>query len=358
MNKEKHHELGPSIYPMLEQCPCFLREQSSGKDASAGKEIHEQVQKAIETGEGPSNDTAIWMASKVRELAGNAKIQCEKYVEGGLYKKDEWGTEVNTLNGIFGRTDAFWIDDEGAPNFADYKSFSDGTKDYFAQLRGYAALWGSYWGHRSAVKLHILHGMIWRCESIETTTEECIQKTVEILTRKGLPVINPFCSFCANASKCPACSRAVSTVGNEVQFSKMSLTQQLVVCENVEAIIKKVKAEARKKCEECDGVLEMDGIRYELVPWGGGSKLRDILETASGCCEKIDTLNKKGEPCTIEGLSKEEFLKLCDLSKTALCGAIYAKNKGDKAITKKSIEEYVEQFFDKKPGTPHFKRTK
>lgn len=358
MNKEKHHELGPSVYPMLEQCPCFLREQSSGKDASAGKEIHEQVQKAVETGEEPTNDTARWMASKVKELAGNAEVQCEKLVEGYPLVTNKPSPVADSLVGIFGTTDAFWIDEDGVPNFADYKSFSDGTKDYFAQLRGYAALWGSGCGKRDGVKLHVLHGMIWKCETIESTIDECIDKTIEILSRKGLPVINPFCSFCANASKCPACSRAVSTVGNEVQFSKMSLTQQLVVCENVEAIIKKVKAEARKKCEECDGVLEMDGIRYELVPWGGGSKLRDILETASGCCEKIDTLNKKGEPCTIEGLSKEEFLKLCDLSKTALCGAIYAKNKGDKAITKKSIEEYVEQFFDKKPGTPHFKRTK
>lgn len=357
MNKEKHHELGPSIYPMLEQCSCFKREQTSGKDAATGRDIHEQVQKAIETGEEPTNDTARWMVSKVKELAGDAEVQCEKRVEGYPLVDGKSPSVADSLVGIFGTTDAFWIDDDGVPNFVDYKSFSDGTKDYFAQLRGYAALWGSGCGKRDGVKLHILHGMIWKCETIESTIDECINKTIEILSRKDLPAVNPFCSFCSNVGKCPACSKAIAIASNEMQFSKLSVTQQLVVCDSVESIIKKVKADARKMCEANGGVLEMDGIRYELVPWGGGSKVRDILEVASGCCDSINMIDKRGEPCEAFGITKDELLRLCDLSKSALRDAIYEKNKGNKAITKKAVEEFVGTFFDKKPGTTHFKRT-
>ena len=345
----KHHEYGPSNFPAWSMCPCYRRTESTNKESEAGTDAHQQLHDALVNGTTPDNDAAAWAASWV--MAQNPiNLKSEVEVKSNCY----------AMGDIFGTVDVMYDDELGVMHIADFKTFSDGTIDYMPQLRAYAALLCE--PPNKPVILHVLHGMTKKVETIETTIYECLEASREILksvkSDNASPRLCKWCQYCSKIQTCQQSNNAVQVVSdNAVAFSRLSLCQKLIVLDTVDKLSKTIREEAKAKAVENGGFLDMDGIRYEMKPWAGKPKVRDLCEVAASVASPkyVKVNEKKNTAVEVEfnGLNHEELLKLCDLGKTALANALIEKNPN---ATKADIKKYVEQFFEVTEGTPHFVR--
>lgn len=349
-----HHKYSPSNYNAWAVCPNWAGIDRETSEANEGTKAHEELHRALtEQDYEPDNETAKWAADKVRELAGGAKVESEVRVEG----------KIKPVSGIFGTTDVKWEKD-GVMYYADLKTFSDGTIDYLPQLKGYATLDAMVTTPLSTrVVLIVLHGGICKEEVVETTVYDCVESTVKILKKvtSGEHDVHlcKWCNFCANISTCRETNHALQAVSdNGVAFSRLSICQKLVVLDAVDKLSKTIRDEAKRLAQENGGVLEMDGIRYEMKPWAGKPKVKDLCEVASAIAEPrfVKYNDKKQEAIELswKGLNHEELLALCDVSKTKLADALVAKNPNAKKV---DIKRYVDGFFEETQGTSHFIRT-
>ena len=345
----KHHEYGPSNFPAWSMCPCYRRTESASKESDAGTDAHQQLHNALVNGTTPDNDAAAWAASWV--MSQNPV---------NLKSEVEIKSHCDALGDIFGTVDVMYEDEAGVIHIPDFKTFSDGTIDYMPQLRAYAALLLE--NENRPVVLHVLHGMVKKVETINTTLEECLKATKEILKSVQSDGANPrlckWCQYCSKIQTCQQSNNAVQVVSdNAVAFSRLSLCQKLVVLDAVDKLSKTIREEAKAEAAKNGGYLEMDGIRYEMKPWTGKPKVRDLCEVAAFVASpKYVKVNEKKNTAVeigFNGLSHEELLKLCDLGKTALVNALIEKNPN---ATKADIKKYVEQFFEATEGAPHFVR--
>lgn len=350
-----HHELSPSKYTAWAMCPCFVSSDKETKEASEGTKAHAELAKCIELGEEPDNPAARWAAEAIAEMADGAKVVAEKRIEG---------MGEGPLKGIFGTADAVWIDMDGVVHIGDFKTFSDGTMDYMPQLRGYAALIASQsWEAVSPQKfaLHVFHGQSRTVTTENTTGPEATEYVVALLARHSTSIeksINPYCKYCSKNGECPMIDNAIETAtNNSVRFSEMSLCQKLVVLEAIEKLADKFKAEARALAEASeDHAIEQDGIRYELKPWGGKSRIKDVVDLACKAASPIFN-TKKGEVSGL-GITQQEILSICDIPKTKVVEILRAKNASSKEIKKSDIDSWVGEFYEKTEGTPRFIRVK
>lgn len=349
----EHHKLSPSKYPAWGECPCYSSSDRETKDSTSGTDAHDELHRALtDKNYVPSDPAVEWALKWIEAEASGATVGSEVKLTGS----------VGVLEGIFGTADVKWEKD-GEVHIADFKRFSDGTTDYTRQLMGYAALnlvADSPLGGK--VFLHILHGGVFKAETIETTNKECYDRTTALLKRiakGGEPRICKWCQWCGRASECSATSHAVDVVQNNLpSFARMSLCQKLVVLDAVDKLSKSLREEAKRKAVENGGFIEMDGIRYEMKPWAGASKCRDIREVADAMRNPSVEHKLRGdlsEQVQVEGLTPAELLSACSLSKTSLVAKMKEKNKNTCA-TKADLERWAEQFFDKTEGTPHFVR--
>lgn len=350
-----HHELSPSKYTAWAMCPCFVSSEKETKEASEGTKAHAELAKCIELGEEPDNPDARWAAEVIAEMANGARLWSEKRVEGG---------GEGPLNGIFGTADVMWIDLNGVLHIGDFKTFSDGAIDYMPQLRGYAALIASHCLETDSppkFALHVFHGQSRTVTTENTTGPEATEYVVALLARHSTSIeksINPYCKYCSKNGECPMVDNAIETVtNNSVKFSEMSLCQKLVVLEAVEKLAEKFKEEARALAAASeDHAIEQDGIRYELKPWGGKSRVKDIVDLACKAASPIFN-TKKGEVSGL-GITQEEILSICDIPKTKVVEILRAKNASSKEIKKADIDSWVGEFYEKTEGTPRFIRVK
>lgn len=353
-----HHPKSPSRYPAWAECPCWESDGATSQAASAGTAVHEQAQRYIESGEEPNDKTARWFGDSVIALAGTVEgIECEiKFI--GLH---------GMLSGVFGYVDATFIKD-GVRHIVDFKTFSDGSKNYRPQLEGYAAMLldSSASNRDERVVLHILHGGIWRDESWMTSVGECFDGTIALLKtaeQNNKPNLCGWCTWCKKAKECPMVANAVQVVNdNGVAFNRLSLCQKLVVLDAVDKLSKTLRAEAKRMAEEAGGAIEMDGIRYELKPWAGPSKCTDICamagELASPSIMRMDDKKCEASEIPLVGISNEELLGLCDIPKTKVADLLKKKNADNKSVKKVEIDRLVEQFYQKTEGAPHFVRVR
>lgn len=355
----EHHKYSPSKYNAWMECLCYESSQKESAEATAGTAIHEELSKGLTDNEYEVESlTARWGVEAVNELADGNLIQSEVKLVGldGL------------LTDVFGTADVLWKDKVGALHIADMKSFSDGTTDYLPQLKGYAALYLSRNGRSFApVFLHVLHGGIRKVETVEVEESVCLGDTIKLLRSvmygNNKPTLCKWCQYCSKIGECMETNNAMTVVGeNGVAFSKLSLCQKLVVCDAVVKLAETLKEQAKELAEKSEEkAIEMDGIRYELKPWGGKPKCEDICALA-GSAQSITLThtNRDGSttdvPCN--GLSADEFIKLCEVSKSAIVDAIREKNSCDKNVKKVDIENWLKQFFTPTSGKPHFVRTK
>lgn len=349
----EHHKLGPSKYPAWGECPCYSSSDRETKDSTSGTDAHDELHRALtDKNYVPSDPAVDWALKWIEAEAGDAPVESEVKLTGS----------VGVLEGIFGTADVLWRKDD-VLHIADFKRFSDGTTDYLRQLMGYAALSlvaDSPLGGK--VFLHILHGGVFKAETVETTNKECYKKTTALLewiAKGGEPRICKWCQWCDRASDCSATTHAVDVVQNNLpSFARLSLCQKLVVLDAVDKLSKSLRDEAKKQAVENGGFIEMDGIRYEMKPWAGASKCRDIREVADAMRNPSVEHKLRGdlsEQVQVEGLTPAELLSACSLSKTSLVAKMKEKNKSTCA-TKADLERWAEQFFDKTEGTPHFVR--
>lgn len=354
----EHHKLGPSNYPAWSECVHYRSTERSSDEANEGTKAHKELEMALVNPDFiPSNKAAAWAAEWVRDNTKDCVVYSESTLSGVL----------DSLGGIFGTCDASWNGKDNTTHIADFKTFSDGTVDYSMQLRGYAALMlTDFRDEGRKVCLHILHGGVFKVETVETTMGECLH-AVETLLRKveageDEPRINKWCQYCSKIKECKMTNNALQVVHeNGLTFSKMSICQKLVVLDAVDNLSKSIREEAKKMAEESeDKAIEMDGIRYELKPWAGPSKCRDIREVASEAANKsieVDKKTRKGvESQWVNGITQDALLDSCTLSKSSLVKAMMDANAGS-SLTKADWERWAEQFFEKTEGKPHFVRT-
>ena len=358
MSNTKHHPLSPSKYPAWAECPCYSPEERESSEANEGTLAHEELHKALTTDDYlPDNKAARWAFEWIQQQNPQS-LESEFRVS--------MPNPLDVLDEIYGTIDVSWFDCDGILHVADFKRFSDGTIDYTPQVRGYAAM--IYCQHKAnladqKIILHILHGGIFKAETIETTFGECVAKTVEILSAAtkgtGKPRICKWCSFCSKVSLCPASNTAVEAVKDNLpNFARLSLCQKLVVLDAIDKLSKSIREKAKNEARLNGGVIEQDGIRYELKPWGGGSKCKDILLVADAMRETktVEHKTRKGsDNIQVNLLSNGELLDACSLSKTALVNALKNKNP-ESSVSKADWERFVEQFFEETEGTPHFVR--
>lgn len=353
---DAHHKYSPSNYNAWNECVCWASAKRDTREADAGTSAHDELSKALSDSEYvPESYAARWAADKIRELAGDgAEVKSEVRLVGS----------VASMKGVYGTTDAMWSKD-GVQYYADFKTFSDGLTDYIPQLKGYAALGAKPDDNFMAkVVLVVLHGGCCSEEVVETTLGECVRCTDSLLMKvrkgNGEPKLCKWCQYCGRIGECAESNNAVQVVNdNAVTFSRLSLCQKLVVLDTVDKLSKTIREQAKAVAVMNGGAIEMDGIRYEMKPWAGKPKVKDLCEVASSVSHpkylKINERKQEAEEVELVGLSGDELLKLCDLGKTALYNALASKNPD---AVKADIKRYVEQFYETAEGTPHFVRTK
>jgi hypothetical protein len=327
-------------------------------DSSAGTESHSQFDRAFkEDGYEPDSYVARWAVDVVRELAGDSEVRTEVKLTGS----------IDAVLGIYGTADAMWVKD-GVVHIADLKTFSDGTKDYTPQLKGYVCLSANGLTYPAQkYVLHILHGGICKVETIETTLAESLEVVSDVLNKHTSKVERNLCDYCSTCSKVKECKEtmnALETVReNAVDgFGSLSLCQKLVVLDAVDKLSNTIREEAKAEARANGGVLEMDGIRYEMKPWGGKPKVKDLCQLAGAIQNPVyNRVNKKDgsvEEIDFEGLDNEQLLELCDLPKSKLIDALKKANADNKSIKKVEIDRWVSAQYESTEGTPHFMRTK
>lgn len=358
----EHHKESPSKYPPWSRCIHWEGLKRDTTESTAGTSAHEEFDCAFKEGVEPDNKAARWAVDAIRELAGTSRVETEVFL---------FGTS-DIVKGIFGTADAVWTsfdNDEFIINIADLKVFSDGTKDYFPQLMGYACLYAcAGQDPKKRFRLHVLHGGIFKVETIEKTLAECLHDVGKILGahRNGTskPCLCEYCGYCSKAKECSEVNNAVEVVKDNApeKFGALSLPQKLVVLDAVDKLSKAIRDEAKKLAEENGGFIEGDGIRYELKPWAGKSKCKDICELAGAIQNPVYTrFNDKtetAEEIAFIGIDNDKLLDLCDLPKTKLVNALKDANADNKGIKKVEIERWVSSHFEKTEGAPHFVRTK
>lgn len=343
----KHHDLSPSKFPGLNECLLFTQKSRSTTVSTAGTVAHDEARKQIEEGIEADSKVARWFAETTLGLADGNKVICEHKATATM----------PVIKGIYGYIDAHWWDG-GVLHIVDYKTFSDGTRDYTMQLLGYASLiYRPCLDPDTKVVCHILHGGIFKVETFETTFEKAYMEVKELVIavkKGGKPRLNSHCQFCNRINECEITMNAIETVkSNALSFQNLSLCQKLVVLDAVKKLISTIEEEAKRKAEENGGVLEQDGIRYEMKPWAGSAKMRDIKELA-GALLKPTT----DGGIAMVGMTHDELLGLCNVPKTKLMAKLKEKNKGLKAVKKVDIEKFVDGYYESTEGTPHFIRTK
>lgn len=351
----EHHKESPSHYNAWAECPCWDGVEKDTAESSAGTSAHEELSRGLrDENYIPESYAARWAVGKVKELADGAEVQSEVRVEG----------RHPFFVGIYGTTDVKWVKDN-VRYYVDFKTFSDGLTDYMPQLMGYAAIDGSVAPDpEEKVALIVLHGGVCKEEVLYTSVGECVAQTIKLLNKvrsgNNEPRLCKWCQYCAKIGECKASNNAVQVVNeNGLTFGRLSLCQKLVVLDTVDKLSKTLRDEAKRMAVANGGVLEMDGIRYEMKPWAGKPKVRDLCEVAASVASpkylKVNERRQEAEEVVWNGLTHEELLGLCDIGKSALADAIIAKNPN---AVKADVNRYVEQFFDATEGAPHFVRTK
>ena len=336
-----HHELSPSKYNGWAECVHYESADRSSKEAKGGAVSHDELHNLLTDSEYDSSDSvAVWASMTINNYL-------EKTEAVTFHTEAKVIGIIPGVEGVFGTPDVYWEGKNSSGNkvlyIADLKTYSDGSNDYTPQLKGYATLLCQSENRERNDEVHliVLHGAVKKADEYIMLMGECIDQTRELLKRvrdKEEPHhICKWCKYCACINTCPAACKAIDKVENQSpSFEKLSLPQKLVVCEAVEKIISNIKAEAKEKARENGGVLESDGIRYEIKVSNGTPKLRDILDVVNSV--RPENMKWFG--------SNSELLKLCELPKTKFTKAVKEINKDNKSIKKIEIDKWCASFYE------------
>ena len=137
-----HHELGPSKYSSLFECPCYEGKKDGSPDAVRGTYSHLVVQANItgdmsllEKNKKPDlvqqDDIATgeWGAGEIKALAGSHEI----HSEDKIMFNPQLDNDLPVMKGVFGTVDAWFEDDNGFLHICDYKTFDRGGRAFLCE---------------------------------------------------------------------------------------------------------------------------------------------------------------------------------------------------------------------------------
>lgn len=344
-----HHKMGMSKWTPWNICSHFDSVEDSA-EARIGSDKHDKLCRLLNgddtvvIDESDMTDMAVrWAADEIKAVCGDEVLYTEETVE----IKPEVS---NSLAGIYGTVDAFFIQhdgDEKVIHVFDFKSMSHGGKDMWPQLKGYALGVASMLGCFDVMTkciLHILHGGVFKHDILETDLGECIADGERIVNQRKFNEAAPhcpssWCKYCKHSSSCEATQKQVDIVksGALMQFSA---PKRLVIIEELESVLKKAKEEAKAEVALAPNrTLEDDGVAYAIVSKNGPSSVAD---------GKVLALFNA---CTLHGVTDDDFLGICRLSKTDVMkllqskGGLKLKSKDPAALTAETV---VAPFFTSK----------
>lgn len=368
-----HHHLGMSRWPAWDKhgqgCPCFDG-KPSGTDAKAGTRAHARLAWILNgrQGEAPEAeyaeiDAAEWAAGEVEKHKANSLFTVMPHVELQI----ETYRPRSVTDGIFGTPDVFWVDRKHVHVF-DFKLYGDGSKDYTAQLAGYASAIISddivEPGENWPVTLHTLNGLSRTVQTVETTADECDALADRIISDRLDPDREPracdWCGLCAHAARCPELLHIAATVSNlekvekGVDISKLEITIEqkggglshltlaglLAITKPLKKWIEDVEEKAKREAEKSfsvdesgktiTGFIEGNGVRFELRQRRGQRKIDDICGLA-GAVKDV--------------LPPSSFIKLCKVSHADVVAALQKAG-----MPKQGAELTIEPYFPRGEG--------
>lgn len=281
-----HHKMGMSKWTPWSVCPKFDSVPHS-TSASIGTAQHYKLARllngddTLELDETEMIDRAVkWAAAIIQSDSKGETLYTEEMVE-----IDNAISE--NLAGIYGTVDAFFIQhvgDEKVIHVYDFKSMGRGMGcDMFPQLKGYALGVASLLGvaeMNTKVVLHVLLGGVFKHDILNTDLFDCLTAGETVVNArkhaegaKSCP--SEWCRYCKHSTSCDATDEQVELVRQGV-LNSMSVPKRLLFIEQVEAILKKAKDEAKAEIAKAEGKsISDDGITYAIHTVNGPSKLGD-----------------------------------------------------------------------------------
>lgn len=282
-----HHKMGMSKWTPWSVCPKYDSVPHS-TSASIGSAQHDKLARllngddTLELDETEMIDRAVkWAAAIIKSDAGDEVLYTEEMVEiGDGISKD--------LAGIYGTVDAFFIqhtEDYGKIiHIYDFKSMGRGMGcDLFPQLKGYALGVASLLGvteMNTKVVLHVLLGGAFKHDILTTDLFDCLTTGETVVNARkhaegAKPCPSEWCKYCKHSTSCEATDEQVELVRQGV-LNSMSVPKRLLFIEQIEAILKKAKEEAKAEIALAEGkTITDDGITFAIHSVNGPSKLGD-----------------------------------------------------------------------------------
>ena len=320
----KHHRISMSQWSALAVCPHFVPTKKSSPEAEEGTAAHKEAAEIYAKIQGGEPETAFdhpckheqsaWCAARYRMLQLLRDVpddEREKLTAACAVEMKLTIMQTDPLiDGIYGYADFVRLlrDKESGKLMevavADFKTFSDGTRNYDEQLAGYAVAVASTIpeaGDDVAVKLYTEHGLARRETVSICNLGDCrriaVDTVMKYLCRDRFPkVLNPKCKYCSHYP-CEGAIQMLKAV--QPEFARLQLTEKamdadpesvpltLAALEDVQRLIDSTKETAKaciKKHGLCsvskDGLpvweLGTDDCLYEVRTSLGTRKIPDV----------------------------------------------------------------------------------
>ena len=330
----KHHRLSMSQWTALAVCPHFQPSKKPSPEADEGTAAHKEAADIyMKIRDGEAGDAyahegkypqAAWCAAAYKNLQDmkdlpsvpdGATAACAVEMKLSIQQTDP------LIDGIYGYADFVRLLRGADGNIlnvtvADFKTFSDGTRNFDEQLAGYAVAVASTIPDavdEIPVKLITIHGLARRLTESNTTLGQCrrvaVDTVMKYLCRDRFPkVLNDKCRYCANYP-CEGAVKMLKAVqpelaGLQLDAASMdadpeSIPLTLAALEDVQKLIDATRATATEciKKHGTKGVTK-DGLdcwtvggddcRYEVRQSLGSRKIPDVPRAVNAIIDDSD----------------------------------------------------------------------
>lgn len=333
MNK-LHHEFGMSRWPALLDCACFEGIENN-KDADFGTGKHEMFAHFLEQfKQGVECDEPEDLHSRGAYVAAKQIVETIKGFDGDmscLHIEERVDITHGLLKGVFGTADAYYADDEGRVFVWDFKTFYNPSRDYTAQLVGYAFAVAEKVHYALTRESTIYIGICYGDHPSKNHTEPLTVDDVfnemhniykvhaDIRDGKARPTQCGWCELCKNKASCFAFREVAKSVMNKPdlvgvveKWSDLTIERKAQLGVIAEAVSKWVDGvrEAMKADLLAGGNIEdkANGIKYVLRHTSGRKTPRPVDAWAMLTSRGVDS-NAIKEKLSISASAVKDLLK-------------------------------------------------
>lgn len=336
----QHHKDGFSQWPNIAQCNGFVNGKRESEEASKGTRIHKETGDCYLNKEGVYCETALWAS---RWLVENENFKCW-FVEQPVMI-----TDCGRLTGVYGTPDFYQLNGDSI-RVADLKSFSDGSKDYFSQLAGYALAIATMnkMPLDTSCELTVLHGLVKRAETRWYTVGECLDVARHIFSKRydygDAHTICDACKHCVRATDgtCKAQGAIIEATKVDMAPITFPVSQEQLIANPAMSAQVAIIAKAGVKFWE----RQFDMCKESARQNGG------VIDDGNGCKFAFKTVNGR-RTCTDllalvarlndEGITNDEIISKVDLSLTSLRELLEKKER--------AVASEIEECYFKSEGT-------